>query len=90
MSKNAEKGCIDEHYYCWRREVHDDDGNLRRLNIGDPMTDEVDISDLLFDSPEQAAEAIRSEAWGYGEEEAAEFVLLEVTTRKIDNPFSRG
>lgn len=44
----------------------------------------------MFATPEDAVEAIRCEDWGYGEEDAKEFVLLEVTARTIDNPFSRA
>lgn len=87
MSEDTIPAPADEKYYHWMREVLHE-GQLRWLRIGDPMVDEHDVSDLLFDTPEEAIEAIRSEAWGVGPEDAKDFVLLEVINRKLDNPFS--
>jgi hypothetical protein len=80
---------VDQHYYCWKHQVITEEGELRWSNIGDPMVDEVDISELMFSTVEEAVEAVVSGSWGVTPEDAADYLLLEVQAKVVLNPFAK-
>ncbi len=75
---------VDGAHYQWLKPVVTDEG-LRHINI---EGDDFNFSDFLWESPEDAIEAVKSGDWGYAEKDAREWVLAEVKKVRIDNPFS--
>lgn len=67
------------------------DGEYRHLNIGDPMVDELILSELQFKTPEEAIQCINDESWGSGPEDIEDLdaVLVKVEHREIPHPFAK-
>lgn len=74
-------------YYRWMTVSSDDDSNDRLLPI-DP-DEEFSISDLLFDTPEQAIAAIEGGDWSVDSESIREYpgVLVKVTHQIVKTPY---
>lgn len=73
--------------YCWFKTGVDNDEKSRLLHIN--PNEEMDISDLLFDSAQQAIDAANSGNWGIDREGMMEegAVLVCVTHTIVSSPF---
>lgn len=70
----VENEIIDIDYYKWVMPVETTDGH-RLLAI---EGDEINLSDLMFKSPEEAVDALKNEEWGWSLEDAEDFKLVRV------------
>lgn len=76
---------VDGEHYQWLQPTATDDG-LRFLKIAG---EEFSLSELLFDTEEDAIKAITSEDWGVSPEDAAELTLVKVNKTIVHNPFNK-
>ena len=80
---------LDGFYYQWLKPTEVDVGlpsqAVRYLKVGG---DEIDLSELMFESPEQAVKALKDELWGWTIEDAEEFVLVEVQKTPVKTAVS--
>lgn len=75
---------VDGGHYQWLRRAMTDDG-VRYLDIKD---DETNLSDLIFETHGEAIAAIKGGHWGWGPEDAKEFMLINVNKSAVENPFN--
>jgi hypothetical protein len=77
---------VDGEYFQWLLPTDTDDGP-RYLGI---EGDEINLSDLLFSSPEEAIDAIKDNIWGWCQDDAKDFILAKVNKTFSHNPFATG
>lgn len=75
----------DGDYYQWLKPVFID-GELRYIKVDSEKVNEIDLSDILFDSQSAAIEAVRNNTFGYTEECVSGFAIVKVT-KTIDKLF---
>lgn len=83
---NSRLPSVDGLSYQWLLPTQTESGT-RYLTI---EGDEIDLSDLMFNSAEDAIKGIENEAWGWTPEDAEKFVLVRVEKHLIKNPFSKA
>ena len=75
--------------YKWYKKVNID-CKIKHLNMGDSFSDETVLSDIIFNSVEDAINAIKEDIFGYSEDSIAETdnaILVAVEHTIIDHPF---
>lgn len=68
----------------------EEQGKTHHIKIGNPQVDDVVLSDLIFNDPEEAITAIKEDKWGYCEEtleDLGNIVLVRVEHTLVEHPF---